>query len=113
MLWWLIVHIVLLIAAARVTRLVTTDTITNDMRLWVDKIATPADHHTPVAMWRIMLTELVHCPWCIGFWISAAAAAIAEIHTPTAPLPPWLAIPAVAFAYSQLVGLAANHWDKG
>lgn len=49
-------------AAARLTRLVTTDSIFDYPRLW-------ASHWD----WS---HDLVHCAWCVGFWLSLATAAI-------------------------------------
>ena len=52
--YWL----VLLLAVARLTRLVTRDYITQPFRRWVQR-------HAPDK-----LAYLVSCPWCASFWIA-------------------------------------------
>lgn len=72
-------------ATARLTRLVTTDTITRPLRTWLDRKASPkflpreTDPDTgedvgfktvpAPAGWK-WASELVGCPWCIGLWLS-------------------------------------------
>ncbi len=53
--------VVVCLAAARLTRLVTEDTITEPLRVWASD--------------RPFLYELITCPWCIGFWISLGCVA--------------------------------------
>jgi hypothetical protein len=59
---WLLVTLAVL-ATARLTRLVTTDSITDPARAWLH------DHTPP---W---VTYLVHCPWCVSVWLGAGVAA--------------------------------------
>lgn len=55
---------------------------------------------------RKTLAEFVHCPWCLGFWLSLAA--VAAYHEwPHATR--WILLP---FAVSALVALAAVTFDR-
>lgn len=66
------VMLVLMIgAAARLTHLITTDSIIYNFRLWVENWE--LDHWGPEG---ISFTSLFTCPWCIGFWISCGVAAL-------------------------------------
>jgi hypothetical protein len=56
--------------------------------------------HTPP------IAYMVTCPWCSGFWISLVVALLASLI----PLAVW-AIPAVALAFSAVVGLLASITD--
>jgi hypothetical protein len=47
------------LATARLTRLITQDTITDPLRDQVSKV-------------HPMVDELVHCPWCAGVWAAGA-----------------------------------------
>lgn len=58
-----LILILLVLAAARVTRLVVTDDITQFARLWV------ARQRGRAFDW---LLDLVSCHWCTGLWVSAA-----------------------------------------
>jgi hypothetical protein len=79
--------LVVALAAARITRIVTTDTVGQPIRLAFSRWD-----------WG---RELVHCPWCIGTWISLAVVALFYILSPSA----WFTFPAVVLAVSHLVGL--------
>lgn len=52
----------------------------------------------------LWLVQLFECPWCIGFWISLAVAAIALSPAVTSI---WIAWPAIALSLSWLVGALA------
>lgn len=58
--------------------------------------------------WKLHKTtgEFVHCPWCLGFWISLAAT-LAYFQWPHATR--WVLLP---FAVSALVALAAVTFDR-
>jgi hypothetical protein len=55
--------VIICLAAARLTRLVTEDIITEPLREWAS--IKPA--------W---VYDLITCPWCIGFWISLGCVAV-------------------------------------
>ena len=70
---------VLVLASARLTRLVVTDTITASFRTWVLRRSS----------W---FGELVSCPWCFGVWASTAVVAAAWLTGVSLPFPllwPW------------------------
>ena len=91
---WFIIY---MLAAFRVTRLITRDSLPPIARL--------RDHvldrwgHNP---W----SELIVCPWCMGFWVSAVTVVLAS-----SPADPVLRWPATVFAASAIVGLLASRDD--
>ena len=103
-------------AAARLTRLVTRDTITQPLRDWVlfnraqrqarlRNEPIPAPTRPTAARARSWLHSLLTCDWCAGLWISAA------VVTATAL---WRDTPAYwgttsALTVSHAVGLLAAH----
>ena len=61
--------VVMILAAARVTRLVTTDDITEGARMrLVQRYRGPLEEPMP------LLLRLIFCDWCVAFWIAAGAA---------------------------------------
>lgn len=87
------------LAVARVTGLIVSDTITEPVRdrvlLWLD------DAPGSVGEW---LGYLITCPWCAGMWISLAAAPAVWWFGDR----PWMLIPALALAFSQVTGMIAG-----
>lgn len=69
----------LTLAALRLTRLITRDTITSDLRSRVPD--------------RWKLDELVHCDWCAGFWVAGLTVLATDLFV-SIPLPVlmWLAV---------------------
>lgn len=92
----LTMFVVLALAAARLTRLVSRDTIADGPRNWLTLRLTS----TP------KLIELIECTWCAGFWISGAVVLAADGFT-SLPLPVawWWAI-----AYA--VGILLNEVES-
>lgn len=101
-------------AAARITRLVVADTITEPLRNALlpriarsrrerDRIA-QGEPATPPQGLRGALITLLTCHWCAGMWISIAIVALAYIADGH-PLFTW---PAAALTVAYLVGLAAD-----
>lgn len=58
-------------AAARLTHLVTSDLVSEPFREWLERVELGVGGYR-----RLSFTTLVNCPWCIGFWISCAVAAL-------------------------------------
>lgn len=88
--------VLLTIAVARITRLVTADYIMLPFRRWV------------VNRWGedSAISYLVHCSWCSSIWISVPAAiAWAFVLLPLSQW--WLAAPA-ALAMSYVTGLLSQ-----
>lgn len=86
--------LLLVLAVARLTRLVVSDQITMPLRQWV--VARDGEQG-----W---FTFLVHCPWCAGFWVAAVTAPLYWFFGRS----PFFVIPCVALAVSQAVGLLAK-----
>ena len=79
--------VIVALAATRITRLATTDTIFDAPRLWLMR----------KGEW---LEELLSCPWCTSVWVGLAVTADVAF----APRP-WWWWPALVFATSQVAGM--------
>lgn len=96
--------LLLTLATARLTRLVTIDKIGEPLRQAVIR-RYGADH------W---LTYLLHCPWCMSVWLSTGGVlatwwtlGLADATGLTA----WWGIPALSLAVSHAVGLLRRAED--
>lgn len=87
------------LAVARVTGLITTDTITEDAR---DTVIGWLDDR-PKTLGAYLAT-LITCPWCAGMWVSLIAAPLVWFFAGS----PAMLIPALALAFSQLTGMVSN-----
>jgi fatty acid desaturase len=87
------------LAVARVTGLIVSDTITEPAR---DALIVRLDDR-PATLGNF-IAALIQCPWCAGMWVSLAAAPLAWFLGSS----PWLLIPALALAFSQLTGMMAG-----
>lgn len=72
----LILIVLILGTTARLTRLVTEDTITRPIRRWIEKRMLRAG----MRGWWNWLDDLVNCPWCVSIWVSFPTAFIAVWH---------------------------------
>lgn len=94
----IVVFVLTTLAAARVTRLIVVDRIGQPLR-------------SVIIRWRgesSALTYLVHCPWCMSLWVSAAATAAVWWPADLAGrigVTTWIALPLAALAVAHLVGL--------
>lgn len=97
--WALLFLAVMALTVARVTGLVVSDSITEPLRdrilLWLD------DRPATLGEW---LGKLITCPWCVGMWVSLAAAPLAVWMIGL----PWLLVLPVALAFSQVTGMIAG-----
>lgn len=87
-------HLVLILyvlAAMRLTRLVNADTILDPVRIRLARLFGPES----------TLLEFLGCPWCVGFWISLAAAVVPVL---VLHFPWWWTLP-LGLACSQIVGM--------
>lgn len=120
--------VLLALAVFRITRLVGWDDLTITLRVkatglsdrehhdwatYIDQMRqadrdawdVPGSQPPPISERRFYLSKMLRCPWCVGFWLSAAAWVL------------WLAEPqaavalALPFAVSAVVGLVAKNLD--
>lgn len=100
----LILIILAAFIATRVTRLVTADRVFQPLR---DRIITKFGMGHPLTYW-------VHCPWCVGVWVSLAASVVVVFTAPDGWLvSAWWLVPGLAAAYSWLCGLTERFVDDG
>lgn len=64
---YLVAFVVLVLAAARLTRLIYFDDLTIPMRLWIDRRFGQ----------NSFLSKMVWCPWCAGVWASLFVTTVA------------------------------------
>jgi hypothetical protein len=87
------------LAVARVTGLITTDTITEDIRdnliAWLDYREKTLGH---------TIATLITCPWCAGMWVGLLASPLVWFWAES----PFMLIPAIALAFSQVTGMTHN-----
>lgn len=86
-------------ASARLTRLITGDTITRFIRDWV------AARYGDESIQR----EFIGCPWCVGFWVSGAVTLTA--FCPAINHHPAFLIATTALSISWLYALVAANLD--
>lgn len=98
---YLIAFITLVLASARLTRVLVFDEIATPLRNWVfNRWPAPSKP-----------AKLFSCYWCAGFWASAALCAFALAGAAANSVMPWLALPwllppltfAVAYASSWVL----------
>lgn len=87
------------LAFMRVTYLVTLDTITEPVRDWI--VVHLDDAPGSAGSW---FAYLVTCPWCASVWLGAVAAPVLLTWGDS----PWLFVPALALALSQIAGMFSN-----
>jgi hypothetical protein len=87
------------LAVARVTGLIVADTITEPIR---DRIVGWLDD-TPGSAGE-WFASLITCPWCAGMWVSLIAAPLVWFWGDS----PFMLVPALAMAFSQVTGATAN-----
>lgn len=92
---WLLVILVVL-AVARITRLVNADAILNGPRSAIQR--TRFDH----------LAYFVTCPWCVSIWVAAGVSTAAWYWRGQ----PWFQIVLLALAASYVTGLLASNLDE-
>lgn len=91
--------VVYALAVARVTGLVTVDTITEGIR---DSLIGWLDDRPKTL--GSFVGSLITCQWCAGVWISALAAPFVWFWGEH----PALLIPAIAMAFSQITGMTSD-----
>ncbi|WP_409428384.1 DUF1360 domain-containing protein [Mycobacterium sp. SMC-11] len=116
----LLILAIYVLAVARLTRLINFDIVLDPLRMWISgraATAKQASNDASVAEQKVAadtairrmirwntLASFLSCPWCVGFWISLAGAAV-----PVRLLGwQWWCVIPVAFACSHLVGVGAS-----
>lgn len=64
---YLVAFVVLVLATARLTRLIHFDDITIPVRMWIDRKFGE----------QSFLSQLVWCPWCVSVWVSLGTSTVA------------------------------------
>jgi hypothetical protein len=95
----------LILASHRVTRLIGWDTLTARWRARLTGYSDTGERNRYPHN-RKTLGEFIHCPWCLGFWVSLAWY-LAWQEWPQGTLD--VAIP---FAISSAVGLVVHNGDQ-
>lgn len=110
----LLCAVIIWLAAARITRIITTDKIAEPFRLFVaTHLRQPEFNDAGTIQIRegSKITYLIFCRWCTGLWVSIPAACLTwwPAHLGDhLDLTAWIAVPALALAYSHLIGLAVR-----
>lgn len=83
---------------ARITRFINADTLAAPIRDWWMRLTRD----------RAIAPDLIHCPWCLGMWVSlAVAVAVAALG-----YIPAIAVVPYAFTLSYTYGLVAARLDN-
>lgn len=113
----LLLFLVVVTAASRITRLVVADTVTEPIRMWAfpriarsrqDRKRISQGHEAqPPGPFRQTVLNLLQCPWCIGFWISTALLAALAFTTGTQMVITgtwWVDLAVASLASSYIIG---------
>jgi len=87
------------LAIARLTGLIVADSITEPARDWIIE---HLDDRPNTA--GSMLATLITCPWCAGMWVALIASPMVWFWWDS----PFMLIPAIALAFSQITGMTAS-----
>jgi hypothetical protein len=94
-----LLYLIYALAVARLTGLVVADSITEDARdsliAWLDDRPKTLGNYISI---------LIMCPWCVSIWIAFIAAPLVWFHGQS----PFMLIPAIALAFSQVTGMTHN-----
>lgn len=94
-----VVLVVYALAVARVTGLITLDTITEPAR---DALIGWLDDRPHTA--GSLVATLITCPWCSGIWVAFIASPIVWLWGDH----PVVLIPAMGLAFAQVAGMLSN-----
>jgi hypothetical protein len=94
------------LAVARVTRLITTDTVLQAPRRWVVNRLMPTGNETGL---RWHLSYLLVCPWCISVYVAAPVACAYAVWGETMP---YMTV-VLALAASHVTGFLASKEGEG
>jgi hypothetical protein len=102
----ILILLISVFAARRLTRLIVDDTITQPFRTWLAQhLRQPEFNESGTIQTRpgSQITYLFHCPWCIGLWLSLGLAVLVWFGGLNDAMPEiewWAGIPALALALS-------------
>ena len=104
-----ITFVLVALAVARLSRLVVADRLTEAprerMKAWIwARAARRATARGETKLAEPLGVSFLGCPWCVSIWIGAVAAVVTWL----AGTSPWVWVPALALAYSQVTGLMAQ-----
>ena len=113
--------LIALLAALRLTRLVTTDwlgewTIVQPLKAWARKHDGEVDVHSPdaqdvgVNLWRTKAVSGLDCPFCVSFWLTLGTLAVSRLNLPQ-PAAQLRDLVLKALAGSYIVGHASSRID--
>lgn len=96
-------------AVLRLNRLLIDDTIAQPIRNWFFELA--KSENTEKAGIGVWFSELLSCPWCLGFWLASATTTLAWVSAGAA----WFFLPALALSISWLaaIGYMFQVWMNG
>lgn len=98
-----IVLVLYVLAVARITTLITHDEITAPLRAWLVRRFDPTHraHRLVAYLLGSPDDDATGCPWCVSIWVGLTYAPLVWFH----PHNPWVIIPALGFAASQITGM--------
>lgn len=91
------------LAVTRITTLITHDEITKPFRSWLIARFDPSHraHRLAVYLLGVPDDDTTGCPWCVSIWSGMAFAPFAWFW----PESPWVMIPMLGLAASQVTGM--------
>lgn len=103
-------------AAARLTRAIVDDKITEPIRVGISQRLRQPEFDDDGMQVRSgsKITYLVFCVWCTGFWVGFLVAALAwfgALHQHI-DAPWWVAVPLLGLTLGQTTGLLKIHFDS-
>jgi hypothetical protein len=104
----LIVMLVCAFAGWRLTRALAEEDVGAPARKWIGawiykiKVEDEPNPKAP-ARWKIWIGDLVVCPYCIGFWMTAAITLVVGPQLLDLPILAWLALAAAAAGAQALL----------
>lgn len=106
-----IILILAALAAARATRVIVDDKITEPIRRWLAvHLRQPEFEGRLQTREGSAITYLVHCTWCAGLWVAAGVGAAAWWGglNDALPLSWWAGYPLTTLAVAWAVGILKN-----
>lgn len=104
------------LATARLTRVIVDDKITEPIRHTIAARMRQPDFDDDGTQTRpgSLVTYLIFCSWCTGFWVALAVAAAIwwALLDDLLTGPWWLWWPLLSFALAYLAGLMKTHLDS-